>query len=78
MQGVICALSKKEELKMKGGASIKRRDGDVPLCMYICVNQSPVQVGVMGWQTDVSHGECRVRYNCGLSVSALFSLSPRV
>lgn len=66
----------KMKLKIMEGASIKRRDEDTPLKSHM--NQSPAQVGVMRWQKGVSHSEHRVRYNCGLYVSVLFSLSPCV
>lgn len=60
---------------MKEGASIKRKEGDMPLKSHSSMNHTPVQVGVIGWQKGVSHGEWRVGCNCGFSVSVLFSLS---
>lgn len=78
MQGLICG-SLKNETKNKGG-SIHKKKGwrHASKITRSSIVQSPAQVGVMGWQKGVSHGECRVGYNCGLSVSVLFLLSPCV
>lgn len=69
----------KNETKNKGGGIYKKKGWrHASEITKSHMNQSPAQVGVMGWQRGVSHGEHRVRYNRGLSVSVLFSLSPCV
>lgn len=68
---VICGLSKNE-----GGRIYKKKGWrHASKIKQSRMNQSPAQVGVMGWDKCVSHGECR---DCRLTVSVLFLLSPCV